>query len=78
MILTGMFAVAGEDYTAISGMMITLTPSMMTFQILVNLTDDVIFEQNELFRGELTLISTERVRVGGGIANATIMDDEGK
>ncbi len=77
-----MFAIAGQDYIAISNMMFTLTPSMMTFVIRVDLVNDVMFEQNELFRGELTLINEDihegRVTVGEGIANATIIDDESK
>ena len=49
---------------------------MQTIQIVVDLINDPIFENNELFQGTLTIISRERVSLGPGTANATIIEDE--
>ena len=50
---------------------------MQTIQIAVNLTVDQLFENNEMFQGILNLITTERVSLSPGTAEATIIEDEG-
>ena len=50
---------------------------MQTIEISVELRDDLIFENNEMFQGTLTIISGERVSLSPGTANATIIEDEG-
>ncbi len=46
-------------------------------QIAVNLTVDSIFENNEVFRGILSPITTERVSLSPDTADAVIIGDEG-
>ncbi len=50
---------------------------MQTIQIAVNLTNDQIFENNEMFQGILSIISGESVSLSPGTAEATIIEDEG-
>ncbi len=50
---------------------------MQTIQISVDLNDDQILENNEMFQGILSLITTDRVFLGPGTANATIIEVEG-
>ena len=50
---------------------------MQTIQIAVDLINDPIFENNEMFQGTLTIISGERVSLSPGTADATIIEDEG-
>ncbi len=71
-------AIVDVDYTAIAGMQITFNSTMITVDIAVNIIDDIEIESDEIFRGLLTLISGERVSVGVGTADATIIDDESK
>ena len=68
---------AGVDYTSIMNMPIILSAGMQTIQIAVELINDTIFENNEMFQGTLTIISGERVSLSPGTANATIIEDEG-
>ncbi len=70
-------ALAGLDYVSVINMPIILSASMQTIQISVDLNDDPIFENNEMFRGILTIISGEGVSLSPGTADATIIDDEG-
>ena len=58
-------------------MPIILSAGMQTVVITVNLTNDQLFENNEMFQGILTIISGERVSLSPGTANATIIEDEG-
>ncbi len=67
---------AGVDYTSVINMPIILSAGMQTIQIVVDLNNDPIFENNELFQGTLTIISGERVSLSPGTANATIIEDE--
>ncbi|XP_064387533.1 uncharacterized protein LOC135335856 isoform X2 [Halichondria panicea] len=69
-------AMAGVDYTSIMNMPIILSAGMQTIQIAVELINDTIFENNEMFQGTLTIISGERVSLSPGTANATIIEDE--
>ena len=50
---------------------------MQSINIAVELINDTIFENNEMFQGILTIISGERVSLSLGTANATIIEDEG-
>ena len=50
---------------------------MQTIQIAVDLINDSIFENDEMFQGTLTIISGERVSLSPGTADATIIEDEG-
>ena len=50
---------------------------MQTIQIAVNLTNDQIFENNEMFQGILSIISGESVSLSPGVAEATIIENEG-
>ncbi len=68
---------AGLDYTSIMNMPIILSAGMQTIQIAVDLINDSIFENNEMFQGTLTIISGERVSLSPGTADATIIEDEG-
>ena len=71
-------AFAGLDYTPIINRPIILSAGMQTIQIAVDLNDDQIFESNEIFRGMLRLLTTERVvSLSPGTAEATIINDEG-
>ena len=70
---TVLFATAGLDYNAIFGAMFILNGSMMTVQISVPIVDDDIFEENESFRGLLTLISRERVTINVDTADVIIL-----
>ncbi len=45
----------------------------MTFEIQVPITNDGLFEQDEMFQGLLSLVSGERVSVDIDVANATII-----
>ena len=74
---TDFAAMAGLDYTSIINMPIILSAGMQTIQIAVELINDTIFENNEMFQGILTIISGERVSLSPGTANATIIEDEG-
>ena len=69
-------AMAGQDYTSIINMPIILRPGMQTIQITVNLIDDQLIEINEVFRGTLSLVTTDRVSLGLDNADATIIEDE--
>ncbi len=75
---TDFAAFAGLDYTPIINRPITLSAGMQTIQIAVDLNNDQIFESNEIFRGMLRLLTTERVvSLSPGTAEATIINDEG-
>ena len=50
---------------------------MQSIDISVELNPDQIFENNEMFQGTLTIVSGERVSLGPGTANATIIEDDG-
>ncbi len=70
-------ALAGLDYTAIINRPITLSAGMQTIQIVVDLSNDQLFENNEMFQGILSLFTTERVSLSPGTAEATIIEDDG-
>ncbi len=50
---------------------------MQTIQIAVDLSIDELFENNEMFQGILNLLTTERVSLSPGTAEATIIEDDG-
>ncbi len=50
---------------------------MQSINISVDLNNDPIFENNEMFQGTLTIISGERVSLDLSTADATIIEDEG-
>ncbi len=50
---------------------------MQSINISVELINDPIFENNEMFQGILTIISGERVSLSPSTANATIIEDDG-
>ncbi len=68
---------AGLDYTSIINMPIILSAGMQSINISVELINDPIFENNEMFQGILTIISGERVSLSPSTANATIIEDDG-
>ncbi len=74
---TDFAAMAGVDYISVINMPIILSAGMQTIEISVELINDTIFENNEMFQGTLTIISGERVSLSPGTANATIIEDEG-
>ncbi len=74
---TDFAAMAGLDYTSIINMPIILRAGMQTIGIAVELTPDQQFENNERFRGILTIITTDRVSLDLDTANATIIEEEG-
>ncbi len=45
----------------------------MTVQIRVPITNDDLFEQDEMFQGLISIVSGERVSVDIDVANATII-----
>ncbi len=68
---------AGVDYISVINMPIILSAGIQTINIPVELINDPIFENNEMFQGTLTIVSGERVSLSPGTANATIIEDEG-
>ncbi len=74
---TDFAAMAGLDYTSIINMSIILKAHMRTIEIAVDLTLDQQLENNERFQGTLTIITTDRVSLSPGTANATIIEKEG-
>ena len=74
---TDFAAMAGVDYTSVINMPIIPSASMQSIDISVELINDTIFENNEMFQGILTIISGERVSLSPGTADATIIEDEG-
>ncbi|XP_064387566.1 uncharacterized protein LOC135335869 isoform X2 [Halichondria panicea] len=69
-------AFAGVDYISVINMQIILSAGMQSINIAVELINDTIFENNEMFQGILTIISEERVSLDPGTASATIIEDE--
>ena len=67
-------AVAGEDYTAVSSSL-TLSSDMNSATFMVTISDDVLFETDELFR---VLLSGVPVRVALNLSSAevTIVNDD--
>ncbi len=65
------------DYISVINMPIILSAGMQSINISVDLNNDPIFENNEMFQGTLTIVSGERVSLSPGTANATIINDEG-
>ena len=65
---------AGVDYTSIINMPIILRARMQSIDIPVDLINDPMFENNEMFQGTLTIISGERVSLSPGTADATIIE----
>ena len=75
---TDFAAMAGLDYTSVINMPMILSAGMQSIDhILVDLINDPIFENNEVFQGTLTIISGERASLSLGTANTTIIEDEG-
>ncbi len=74
---TDFAALAGVDYISVINMPIILSAGMQSINISVDLNNDPIFENNEMFQGILTIISGERVSLSPGTADATIINDEG-
>ena len=72
------FARAGQDYTRVSGRRVILNRNRMTVQISVNIVNENLLEENEMFRGELSLISIDRVTISVDTARATITNDDSK
>ncbi len=68
---------AGMDYISVINMPIILSAGIQTINIPVELINDPIFENNEMFQGTLTIVSGKRVSLSPGTANATIIEDEG-
>ena len=72
-------AVASNDYTANPGQVLTFDGTSRMQTVNVELEDDSIFELDEIFLGNLTLVGDpERVTVDPDTAEATILDDESK
>ena len=68
---------AGLDYTSIINMPIILSAGMQSIDIPVDLINDPIFDNFEMFLGILSLVTTDRVSLSLGTADATIIDSNG-
>ena len=68
---------AGEDYTAISGMILTFMTSVTEISITVTITDDDLVEIDENFFGDLTTTSGD-VIINPAEAEVTILDRDSK
>ena len=66
---------AGLDYSAISRMVLTFTPSVTEINISVTITDDDLAEMNKNFFGELTT-DTGGVILDPAEAEISILDDD--
>ena len=66
-----------RNYTSVIDMSFILSAGMQTIQISVNLNPDQLYENNEMFQGILSLITTDRVSLSPGTADATIIDGGG-
>ncbi len=78
-------AIAGLDYTAISGQTLTFgtggpsVPGNTRTTVSVSVSDDDVFELNESFGGTLSFGgSLERFTLGPDTATATIVDEDGE
>ncbi len=74
---TDFAAMGGLDYTSIINMPIILSAGMQSINIPVDLINDLMFENNEMFQAILTIVSGERVSLSPGTADATIIEDDG-
>ena len=75
----GRIAVAGSDYVGQSNILLTFNAATRSIDVSVNLIDDSVYEGNEDFIGNLTLITdSQRVAIFQGSAVATIVDNEGE
>ena len=68
---------AGLDYTAISGMILTFTPSVNEINISVTITDDNLVEIDENFFGVLTTTASGII-IDPREAEVTILDRDSK
>ena len=74
-------AVAGTDYTAVSGLVGTINPGATSVELVVNILPDTVKEQNELFEVQLTnpvmgATPLEFSSVTASKATGTIVNDE--
>ena len=70
-------AVAGSDYVEHSKVLLTFNAGTRRLNVSVNLIDDNLFEKEEHFNGNLTLVSdSQRVAIVQGSTVATIVDDD--
>ena len=68
-----------NDFTARQNFRVTFTGNQNTQTVDVFITDDPLYEEDEMFRGRLTLPSgSAGVMIGQGIATATIEDNDRK
>ncbi len=74
---TDFAALAGLDYVLVINMPIILSAGIQTINIPVDLINDPIFENNEIFQSTLTITSGERVSLSSSTADATIFEDDG-
>ncbi len=75
---TDFSAVADQDYFSVIDMSMILSAGMQSgLEIPVELINDPIFENNEVFQGKLTIIRGERVSLSPGTVDATIINDDG-
>ncbi len=72
-------AIAGLDYTAISGQTLTFGPGNTRTTVNVAVSDDNVFELNESFGGTLSFDgSLESFTLSPDTATATIVDEDGE
>lgn len=69
----------GLDYTSISNEWLTFSSNVLRNDITINITDDLLFEYNEVFTINMTLISEPfpGLRLLNN-ATVTIIDNDGK
>ena len=73
----GRIAVAGSDYVGRSNVLLTFNAATRRNEVSVNLIDDSVYEGEENFVGNLTLVAdSQRVAIVQGSAVATIVDNE--
>ena len=79
-LLSGTAAIAGSDYTAVSGLQLTFDAATRSIPIDVSLLNDNVFELTESFSGLLSLPGgpINKVTLAPDSAVAEIIDDDGQ
>ena len=72
-----MLLTAPGDYTARSDVTVTFAPTETEQEVTVSISNDVVYEGAEEFRGQIRLpLNSERVQLGTSQATVTISDDD--
>ena len=67
----------GQDFSPVSVSLTFTAGGVTTLPVVIPLVDDSVLESSEYF-SVLLVSSSQRVTVGQGSANVTILDDDGK